>query len=111
MKKYVRANDGAFMNKELRKAIMHRSKLRNRYNKNKTVENFNAYKTQRNRCVNILRKTKRDYYRNLDLKDFTDSRKFLKTVKPVVTGTIQVCQSINLANAEDGRLILEEHPD
>ena len=39
-KKYVRAIDGAFMNKELRKAIMHRSKLRNRYNKNKTVEKF-----------------------------------------------------------------------
>ena len=36
-KKYMRANDGAFMNKELRKAVMHRSKLRNRYNKNKTV--------------------------------------------------------------------------
>ena len=43
-KKYLRANDGAFMAKELRKAIMHRSKLRNRYNKKQTVDNFNAYK-------------------------------------------------------------------
>ena len=34
-KKYVRANDGAFRTKELRKAIMHRSKLRNRYKKTK----------------------------------------------------------------------------
>ena len=65
-KKYVRANNGAFMNIELRKAIMRRSKLRNRCNKNKTVENVNAYKTQRNQCVNILRKTKHDYYRNLN---------------------------------------------
>ena len=82
-------------------AIMHRSKLRNRYNKNKTVENFHAYKTQRNRCVNILRKTKRDYYRNLELKDFTDSRKFWKTFKPVFTNTVQVCQSINLIENDE----------
>ena len=34
-KKYVRENDGAFMTKELRKATIHRSKLRNRYNKTK----------------------------------------------------------------------------
>ena len=60
------------MNKELRKAIMHRSNIRNRYNKNKTVENFNACKTQRNRCVNILRKTKRV---------FTDTVKVCLTIK------------------------------
>ena len=56
---------------------------------------------QRNRCVNILTKTKRDYYRNLDLKDFTDSRKFWKTVKPVFTDTVQVCQSINLIENDE----------
>ena len=38
---------------------------------------------------------KRDYYRNLDLMDFTDSRKFWKTAKPVFTDTVQVCPSIN----------------
>ena len=58
------------------------------------VETFNAYKAQRNRCVNILRKTKCDYYKSLDLKDFTDSQKFRKTVKLVFTETIQVCQAI-----------------
>ena len=100
-KKYVRANNGAFMNKKLRKAIMHRSKLRNRYNKNKTVENFNAYKTQRNRSVKILRKTKRDYYRNQGLKDLTDCRKFWKTVKTVLTDTVQVCQSVALVENDE----------
>ena len=34
-RKYLRANDGPFMTKELRKAIMHRSKLKNRYTYNK----------------------------------------------------------------------------
>ena len=56
------ANDGAFMNKELRKAIMHRSKLRNICNKTKTEENLIAYKKQRNKCVKLHRNIKRDYF-------------------------------------------------
>ena len=94
------------MTKELRKAIMHRSKLRNRYNKKQTVDNFNAYKKQRNRCVKILRKTKRNYYRNLDLKDLTDSRKFWHSVKPVFTDKVQVCQSVTLI--ENGEFVSED---
>ena len=34
--KYLRANDGSFMNKELRKAIMFRSRLKNKHNKDKS---------------------------------------------------------------------------
>ena len=59
-KKYVRANDGPFMTKALRKAIHTRTNLRNRYNKNKSQENCNAFKKQRNRCVKILRQAKID---------------------------------------------------
>ena len=38
-KKIVRRNNGPFMTKELRKEIMKRSKLRNKYNKNRNYEN------------------------------------------------------------------------
>ena len=62
-KKYVRANDGPFMTKALRKAIYTRTNLRNRYNKNKSQENWNAFKKQRNRCVKMLRQAKIDYYK------------------------------------------------
>ena len=61
-KKSVRANDGAFMTKALRKAIMLRTRLRKMYNKCKTQEKWNAFKKQRNKCVKILRKAKVDYY-------------------------------------------------
>ena len=37
---------------------------------------------QRNLC--ITRKTKRDYYKNLDPKDITDSKKFWAPVKPLL---------------------------
>ena len=74
--KYLRANDGPFMTKALRKAMMHREKLRNRCIKSRTEKNLKACKKQRNVCVKLLRGTKSDYYRNLDLGDFTDNCKF-----------------------------------
>ena len=41
--KYVRANEGPFMTKALSKAIMNRTHLRNRYNKDRTDENKKAF--------------------------------------------------------------------
>ena len=41
------------------------------------------YNKQRNLCVSILRKNKRDYFGNLNSKIFTDYRKFWKTVSPL----------------------------
>ena len=60
-KKYLRANDGPFMNKELRKANMKRTRLQNVFNKTRTNENWDAFKRQRNLCLKILRQNKRSY--------------------------------------------------
>ena len=81
--KLVRANNAQFMTKKLSKAIMTRSRLRNRYLKNPCEITKNSYNKQRNFCVNLLRKEKKEYYRNLDLKMITDNRKFWKCVKPL----------------------------
>ena len=54
----LRYNNDRFMAKELRKAIMLRSKFLNTYNKDKTHFNWQKHKHQRNFCLNILRKTK-----------------------------------------------------
>ena len=70
------------MSKALRKAIMVRSKLKNKYNKNRTEENWDSYKKQRNFCVNLLRKTKKDYFNDLNIKNITDNKAFWKTIKP-----------------------------
>ena len=104
--KYLRANDSPFMTKALRKAMMHRKKLRNRYIKRRTEENLKAFKKQRNFCVKLLRRTKSDYYRNLDLGDLTDNRKFWKTVKPVFSNEIQTSSSVTLI--EDGEVITDD---
>ncbi len=81
-KKLVRANNSPFMNSELSKAIMHRTRLKNRYNKIPTTENETKYKTQRNLCVKILKKAKKEYYNNIDIKLLNDNRKFWKNIKP-----------------------------
>ena len=69
------------MTKALRKAIMVRSKLKNKYNKNRTGKNWKSYKKQRNLCVSLLRKTKKDYFNDLNIKNITDSKAFWKTIK------------------------------
>ena len=70
------------MNKMLSKAIMNRSRLKNKFHKNPNNINESRYKQQRNYCVNLTRKVKRDYYTNLDIKKVTDNRKFWSTLKP-----------------------------
>ena len=81
--KVVRGNNAPFMSKNLRKAIMVRSRLKNKFNKNPSDENRSLFKKQRNFCVSLLRKEKKTYYQNLDLKIFEDNRKFWRSVKPL----------------------------
>ena len=75
------------MTKTLRKAIMCRSKLKNIYNKKRSNYNCTNYKKQNNFCVNLLRKTKTDYFQNLTIRDLSDKRKSWKTIKPSFTNT------------------------
>ena len=82
-KKYVRGNNAPFMNQTLTKAFMHRSKLKNKYNKNPTEENKRVYNQHRNYCVSLLKKEKKKYYNNLDLTIFKDNKKFWQRVRPL----------------------------
>ena len=70
------------MTKELGKAIMKRSQLKNRFNKNHNYENSYLYKKQRNFCVSLLRKTKKNYFENVKIQDITDNKKFWKAILP-----------------------------
>ena len=63
-RKILRFNDNPFMTKALRKAIMHRSKLKNIFHKTRAKEDWNNYKKQRNFCVNLPLNTRKDYFKN-----------------------------------------------
>ena len=89
------------MTKDLRKAIMKRSKLRNIFNKSKNLEADTAYKKQRNICTSLLKKTKREYYANLNPSVITDNKKFWKTIKPLFSENKTTSQSITLVDNQD----------
>ena len=91
-KKFVRGNNAPFMNKILSQAFMHRSKLKNKYNKYPTDQNKKNYNQQRNFCVSLLKREKRKYYNNLDLKIFKDNKTFWRRVKPLFSDKHKVVQ-------------------
>ena len=70
------------MNKTFSKAIMQRSNLRNIFLKSRTEKNRNGYTKQRNLCVTLLRKSKREFYGNLNEKKICDNKKYWGVVKP-----------------------------
>ena len=65
-KKIVRANNVPYMSKTLRKAIMKRSALENKYYKNNNHKNQNLYKKQKNYCSRLYKKEKKKLYSNLN---------------------------------------------
>ena len=99
-KKYVRANDKPFMTRALRKATMLRSRIRNKYNEDQTVENWNNFRKQRSSCVKLFRKEKRNYYNSLDISLLTDNKKFWKSVKAIFSDNSQSQNKIVLTEGE-----------
>ena len=59
-------NNCSLMTKELRKAIMNRSKLKNKFLKTRKEESKMRFSRHRNICVSLLRKTKRHLSGKLD---------------------------------------------
>ena len=88
-KKCLRGINMSFMNKSLSRAFMRRNQLRSKYLKKRSATNRLAYAKQRNFCVSLLRKTKKDYYANLNEKDIADNKKFWLTVKPLFSDKVK----------------------
>ena len=83
--KTIRGNNAAFMNKELRNALMKRSRLRNKFNKHKTDENWYNFKIQRNLCNKLNKKAKIKHFRALTNNPNAASKDFWNTIKPLIT--------------------------
>ena len=71
------------MNKILSKAVMNRSRLRNKYLKYPNDINLLNYRKYRNYCTSLFRKEKRKFFSKLDTKLICDNKTFWKTVKPL----------------------------
>ena len=93
------------MTKTLRKAIMHRSRLKNIYIRKRNDKNWENNK-QINFFVDLLRKTKTEYFKNLNVKDLSDNRKFWKIMKPYFSN--KGLNSNKLLMKERGNLVSDE---
>ena len=83
------------MMKALRKAIMTRCKFKNINKKKQFCDNWNIYKKQINFWVKLLRKTKQEYFNNVDMKSVRETTKFWKTIKPYFSN-FNITQNIRL---------------
>ena len=68
--------------------------LCNKYLNEKYDDARFLYKKQRNVCVFLCKKAKKENYENLDLYGVTDSKKFWKSVKQVFRN-LQSCNTIS----------------
>ena len=64
------------MKKIISKAIMVKSRLKNKYMKNMSEGNKINHMRQINYCVKLLRKEKKHFFSNLDTKKITDNKTF-----------------------------------
>ena len=81
-KKTVRANQAPYMTKPLRKAIMTRSGLQNKYHKLKTKESLQNFKKQRNFCNRLYKRERKKFYSNLNPQNISDNKIFWTNIKP-----------------------------
>ena len=100
-KKYARGNQMPFFTKELSKEIMTRSRLRDKYLKNRNEENRAIYVKQINYCVSLLRKSKKRYYENLDERNLMENKLFWKIMKPsLIRDRIHLTENGEVAKTE-----------
>ena len=76
IKRYVRANQGPFINKKINKEIMKRSRLRNKFLNTKSDIDRKAYNKQRNLCVDLIRRKKKNFFSNINMSEITDNKTF-----------------------------------
>ena len=51
---------------------------------------------QRNFCIKMVKKTKKEYFQNISLSEITDNKKFWKIVSPLFGNKVKASQKINL---------------
>ena len=63
--RYVRANQAPFIDKTINKEIMKRSRHRNKSLNRKSDIDRRAYNKQRNLCLSLLRREKKNFFDNI----------------------------------------------
>ena len=70
------------MTNKVRKAIMIRSKLGNKFLKDKNKQSRNDYLKQRNLCVTLICRARRQYFSSVDPNMVANNKKILENNQP-----------------------------
>ena len=84
----IRGNNKPHMPKILRKAIMLRTRLKNRSIKTRNNLDIQRYRQQRNLVVTLNKRAMREYYRSLDMRVTKDIKSFWKKFKPLFSNSM-----------------------
>ena len=104
--KTIRGNHALFVTKNLSKAIMNRSRIRSKYLKCPSRENFLVYKKARAICNGLNKSTKKAYFADISRKGFVSNKTFWKTVKPFLTNK-RCLTNANIAIKCKGEIITD----
>ena len=74
---------GVINNHLLLRYILKFLRLRNKYLLHKILENKNKYNQQRNCCVNLFHKIKKEYYNNHNITQITDCKELIHLVQSI----------------------------
>ena len=89
------------MNNEISKAIMTKTRLRNRFLKNRSNRNRSILQAKK-LCVSL----KKYCFSKLNEKQITDNKRFWKAVKPFLSKKVQSSEKINLTE-ENNSLVAD----
>ena len=104
--RYLCAKHKPFINAEIAEAIMIRNRKRNRFLKHRSDENRRLFQKQRNMCVSLLRKAKKEYFSPSNTNKVVENKSFWKIVKPFLSNKTISSEKITIIN--DDELITDE---
>ena len=103
-KKYILENNKPSMKKISSKAIMIRTKLRNRFLKNPLKANRFSYMKQINCGVSLLRKETKQYFVNIKKKNVTDNKTFWQTMRHFLSEKLRSREKLFWLKTKNGSL-------
>ena len=105
--KEVRRNQAPFITKELSKAIIIRSRIKSKYNKCPSRENFLVLKQIKSKCTNLTKITKKHYFAKSTENQPLSNESFLNSILLLLTNK-NVRNDDVITLKEKGRLFNDE---
>ena len=92
---HIRGKQVPYMTEEWRKAIRHRNKLWRIFRRERTDENYEQYKCQRNKCTSLRHKAIREHFRRKSLES-ENPREFWCAYRPFLNSKTKQANDIIL---------------